>query len=71
MKTFTKIFNIVFPAFLLLFVINGLRENLQKAQPDGQAISLQVLLLVFGAGLLLYRLIRFNKSSGDARANGE
>jgi hypothetical protein len=71
MKTFTKIFNILFPAFLLLFVINGLRENLQKAQPDGQAIFLQVLLLVFGAGLIVYRLIRFNKPSGDAPANGE
>jgi len=63
MKTFAKIFNILFPALLLTFIINGLRENLQKAQPDGQAIFLQVLLLVFGAGLIVYRLIRFNKSS--------
>ncbi len=71
MKTFAKIFNILFPALLLAFVINGLRENLRQAQPDGQAIFLQVLLLVFGAGLIVYRLIRFNKPLGGAPANDQ
>jgi hypothetical protein len=63
MKVFIRIFNILFPAVLMVLLIGQLQENIQKTEPDKQAVFLQVVLLLFGVGLILYRLINYNKSS--------
>jgi hypothetical protein len=57
------IFNIVFTAALVAMLVYRLWENLGQPNPDKQAILLQLLLLVFGTGLFVYRLIKLRNPS--------
>lgn len=57
------IFNLFFPAALIVMLVYRLWENFGQPQPDRQAILLQLLLLAFGAGLLVYRLVKLRNSS--------
>ena len=57
------IFNLLLTAALVVMLVYRLWENLGQPHPDKQAILLQLLLLVFGTGLFVYRLTKLKNSS--------
>jgi hypothetical protein len=59
MKTF---FNLLIPAVFIVMLPYRIWQNVQQPYPDKMAILLQAVLLAFGIGIFIYRLINLKKN---------